>query len=251
MNKLLKHKLVDLIFIISITIIFIVIAYITDVKTNFNTADTNEITNNNISVNDNSININDNSINELNSLQTNNNDNDNEIVDEEKTEQLNEEYIEYIVDVLYITDDVISGDTASIDGYSGKILIDTNNLNNKNEIETNTTYYVKAETLIEMGTLPKIKAISITKASNEQIDELDEYRSKISNYAECKLNYENMDINEIIEDANENYVYWTQKERNEFISFINNSDNKDEITSLLKIYTYEQNVSINDNTVVE
>lgn len=268
MSKLLKSKLVNLIVIITITIIFIIIAYITDVKTSLNTNSTNESIDNSITVNDNNINVNDDSISANSSfnnvlddenndkrdlLQTDNNDDtlDNEVINEEKIEQTNEEYIEYIVDVLYITDDIISGDTASIEGYSGKILIDVNSLSNKNEIYTNTTYYVKAETLIEMGTLPKIKAISMTKASDEQLNELDEYRRKVSNYAECKLNYESMGINEIIEDANKNYVYWTQEERNEFISFINSIDNKDDITSLLKIYTYKQNVNINDNTVME
>lgn len=149
----------------------------------------------------------------------------------------------YIVDVISITDKVIYGDTATIDGYSGKIYIDTSGLFNA-DIETNKTYVIKTRSLIKFGDIPEVYAVDIKESTDKDLDELDNIRADISNYKECMLKYDGMEIPDIIKDANENYVYWTQDERNEFFTWITNKGYKDTCKETLKILIYNH---ISDN----
>lgn len=157
--------------------------------------------------------------------------------------------IEYIIDVTSIDKNLLYGDTATVKGYSGRICADISNLDIK--IETDKTYVITAKSLINMGDIPKVQAVKIIEADENHIKELDHNRETISNYKECLVNYSRMDLNSIIDDANKQYIYWSQDERKAFIEYIKTLGYNDTANGALKIKVYGDVESPSSNIIVE
>lgn len=217
MQKLLKRKLVDLAVMVAVTAVFVIVCINQeedDVNTNIEVK--------NIPV--------ENITKELNKTDTamvNNLSKYNETIGKKKDTKKKDvnngkelDRLVYIVDNLCIISSAeVSADTATETEYTGKIKIDTTAIN-ITELDTSKTYKVIAEPLISMSNPPEIIAISIDEASEYDLGRLDKIRSNISNYEDLKIKYNSMGLDSIIENANENYICWTQAERIEYVDFI-------------------------------
>lgn len=157
--------------------------------------------------------------------------------------------IKYIVDIVSIDNNIAYGDTATLNGISGRIMIDLSEVNN--QISVNNTYVITVKSLIKISNIPIVTAVKIDEASEEQVNELDNYRKNISNYNECLLKYNNMDIDSIVDDANRQYVYWTQNERKAFLKYIKSLGYNASTDRIIKIIVYNNIESISKDIIVE
>lgn len=170
-----------------------------------------------------------------------------EITEEETTADETEvaaapEIIQFTVDV---TDNFaadggrIIGNTSSEQSYSGIVELNVDDaLRQKaaDEIEVGKTYVFTVEPMMTMSIPPQVLATDFAPATEEDIQQLEEVREKISNFKDCMESYQSMSLEEIIQDANFNYALWTQEEIAEFLTFIEEkgySDDSD-ITCFVK-----------------
>ena len=123
-----------------------------------------------------------------------------------------------VIDLDYETDEIL-GTTATLDGYSGKLVIHMIDLDNRG-IEIGKTYVIETLPMISMTNPPDVTAVEIVQATEEDIDELENIREQISNYAECIYDYNNMEPDDIIEHANKEYGKWTQWEILKYLDFL-------------------------------
>lgn len=129
--------------------------------------------------------------------------------------------LKFIVDVSsldYETDEIL-GTTATLDGYSGNLVIHTIELDDRG-IEIGKTYVIETLPMISMTNPPDVTAVEIVQATDEDIEDLENIREQISNYAECMYDYNNMEPSDIIEHANREYGKWTQWEILKYLDFL-------------------------------
>jgi hypothetical protein len=107
------------------------------------------------------------------------------------------------------------------------------------------------KSLIKISNIPIVTAVKIDEASEEQVKELDNYRKNISNYNECMLNYNRMNIASIVDDANKQYVYWTQNERKAFLKYIKSLGYNASTDGIIKVIVYDNIESISKDIIVE
>ena len=157
--------------------------------------------------------------------------------------------IKYIVDIISIDNNIAYGDTATLNGFSGRIKIDLYEVNN--QLSVNNTYVITVKSLIKISNIPIVTAVKIDEASEEQVKELDNYRKNISNYNECMLNYNRMNIASIVDDANKQYVYWTQNERKAFLKYIKSLGYNASTDGIIKVIVYDNIESISKDIIVE
>ena len=60
-----------------------------------------------------------------------------------------------------------------------------------------------------------------------------------------------MDIDSIVDDANRQYVYWTQNERNAFLKYIKSLGYNASTDRIIKIIVYNNIESISKDIIVE
>lgn len=140
------------------------------------------------------------------------------------------ENIRVIVDVtdnLTGTENLIIGNTAGPDIYSGAIEIHLHDslLARADEIKPGNTYVFTVGPMMTMSIPPQVSAIDFVPASEADIEVLEDARRKISNFKECMEQYRSMSeepnfLENVIADANFNYPVWTQEEIAEYNAFL-------------------------------
>ena len=75
--------------------------------------------------------------------------------------------IKYIVDIISIDNNIAYGDTATLNGFSGRIEIDLSEVNN--QISVNNTYVITVKSLIKISNIPIVTAVKIDEASKEKV----------------------------------------------------------------------------------
>lgn len=133
----------------------------------------------------------------------------------------------FIIDVTLVdnSNNTFKGNTSTDNGYSGIIefkLSDNALENICIEIEQGNTYVVEASPMIETGTndLPLITVTSLSVATEDDINKLEEIRGTVSTFKRKLIEYNSMSLEEIINDANTSYATWTQDEIKEYIKLI-------------------------------
>ena len=133
----------------------------------------------------------------------------------------------FIIDVTLVdnSNNTFKGNTSTDNGYSGIIefkLSDNALENICIEIEQGNTYVVEASPMIETGTddLPLITVTSLSLATEDDINKLEEIRGTVSTFKRKLIEYNSMSLEEIINDANTSYATWTQDEIKEYIKLI-------------------------------
>jgi hypothetical protein len=161
--------------------------------------------------------------------------NSNKVIVEEVKEEIPEQdedsfgtldNMEYIVDISdnYLDEEgVLVGNTSTLNGYSGVIIINVNDdlKDELDDIEIGKSYKVETTPMITMSLPPQVVAVHVTEATEDEMEELEKTREVISNYEECMSKYKDMSLSDIINNANMNYATWTQEQIEEFISYIN------------------------------
>lgn len=137
----------------------------------------------------------------------------------------NAENIRFTVDItdnLIQTENLIIGNTANTDSYSGGIAIrlHASLLDKADEIKVGSTYVFTVEPMMTMSIPPQVSAIDFTPAGEEDIEALENARREVSNFKECIAQYPSMSLKDIIADANFNYPIWTQDEIAEYNAFL-------------------------------
>lgn len=157
---------------------------------------------------------------------------DNSINTEEQLEYQNETFgtvdnLQFIIDITHADskNNLYRGNTATSKSYSGIIYFYFTDkaINGLNiHINTGDTYIVEASPIIDTDEhgFPLLSAVNYKKASKDDIKKLDNIRKDISNYKRKKLDYRDMTLDEIIDDANISYATWTQDEIKEYIKYI-------------------------------
>lgn len=140
------------------------------------------------------------------------------------------ENIRVIVDVtdnLTGTENLIIGNTAGPDVYSGAIEIHLHDslLARADEIKPGNTYVFTVGPMMTMSIPPQVSAIDFVPASEADIEVLEDARREISNFKECMEQYRSMSeepnfLENVIADANFNYPVWTQEEIAEYNAFL-------------------------------
>lgn len=140
------------------------------------------------------------------------------------------ENIRFTVDVtdnLIGTEDLIIGNTAGPDVYSGaiKIYLQDSLLEKAKEIEPGNTYVFTVGPMMTMSIPPQVTATDFVPASESDIEALEDARREISNFKECMEQYRSMSeepdfLENVIADANLNYPIWTQEEITEYNAFL-------------------------------
>ncbi len=118
---------------------------------------------------------------------------------------------------------LVIGNTATKDNYCGMIEIHLDEaLAEKaaQEIQIGKTYLFTVQPMMTMSIPPQVAALDFTPADDQEIAKLEEIRKTVSNYTECMETYQDMELEQIIQDANMNYALWTQEEIAEFTEFI-------------------------------
>lgn len=133
----------------------------------------------------------------------------------------------FIIDVTLVDIDnnTFKGNTSTDNGYSGIIefKLSDNALENLSiDIKQGNTYVVEASPMIETGTndLPLITVTSLSVATEDDINKLEEIRGTVSTFKRKLIEYNSMSLEEIINDANTSYATWTQDEIKEYIKLI-------------------------------
>ena len=133
----------------------------------------------------------------------------------------------FIIDVTLVDIDnnTFKGNTSTDNGYSGIIefKLSDNALENLSiDIKQGNTYVVEASPMIETGTndLPLITVTSLSVATEDDINKLEEIRGTVSTFKRKFIEYNSMSLEEIINDANTSYATWTQDEIKEYIKLI-------------------------------
>lgn len=133
----------------------------------------------------------------------------------------------FIIDVTLVDIDnnTFKGNTSTDNGYSGIIefKLSDNALENLSiDIKQGNTYVVEASPMIETGTndLPIITVTSLSVATEDDINKLEEIRGTVSTFKRKLIEYNSMSLEEIINDANTSYATWTQDEIKEYIKLI-------------------------------
>ena len=144
---------------------------------------------------------------------------------EEITIKTEEETMKFIVDITdnFVDEDkLLVGNTSTETSYSGVIMIHiSDNLDiHKQDIQVGRTYIVETEPMMTMSIPPHVTAICISEASDADILELEQIRASVSNFAECMLSYTDMELENIVADANMNYATWTQDEILKYLDYI-------------------------------
>lgn len=159
------------------------------------------------------------------------------------TEEEMYEYIEFMVDILEDNvqeEGIIVGNTATLDGYSGQIIvyIDENVLNNNNLLEFNKGEVWKfiVKPMMTMSIPPQVTAVDFEKLDDSNIEKFEEIKSQVSTFKVQMIDYEQMELDSIIMDANMNYATWTQEEIIEFQEFIKNKGytEENELKSIIR-----------------
>ena len=135
------------------------------------------------------------------------------------------ETIRFIVDItdnLTETENLIIGNTANAEAYSGEIAIhlEASLLEKSNEIQVGNTYVFTVTPMMTMSIPPQVSAIDFAPASEADLETLENVRGEISNFKECMERYQSMSLEDIIADANLNYPIWTQDEIAEYNAFL-------------------------------
>lgn len=140
------------------------------------------------------------------------------------------ENIRFTVDVtdnLTGTENLIIGNTAGPDVYSGAIEIHLHDslLARADEIKPGNTYVFTVGPMMTMSIPPQVSATDFVPASEADIEALEDARRKISNFKECMEQYWSMSedpnfLENVIADANFNYPVWTQEEIAEYNAFL-------------------------------
>lgn len=156
--------------------------------------------------------------------------------DESKNECGTLDNMEYIVDITEIVENTdentleLMGNTSTEKGYSGIIQIKEKESGLFSNITVGNTYVITTTPMITMSIPPQVTAIEVKEALESDIETLENIRKEVSNYAECMLDYEEMTLEEIINNANINYATWTQEEIKEYIDFIKKKGYNEEYT---------------------
>lgn len=143
-----------------------------------------------------------------------------------KTDYGTLENLEFIVDItdnMALDNNKIIGNTSTLMSYSGIIeIMIPDQLKEKvsKEINVGSTYIIETEPMLTMSLPPQTTMVKFIKADDNKIAELENIRNNISNYKECREQYEKMDLADIISDANLNYALWTQEEIVDFLDYI-------------------------------
>jgi Na+-translocating ferredoxin:NAD+ oxidoreductase RnfG subunit len=128
-----------------------------------------------------------------------------------KTEK--ENALQFTVEVLSIVNNneqsEVYGITSSSNGYSGLIRIIAKS---KNNIERYNTYVFTTDTIMKIGDIPEVNCISFVEATEEEKEELELNKENASNFPECMLRYESMDLSDIVATANNEYYRWTDEQ---------------------------------------
>lgn len=140
------------------------------------------------------------------------------------------ENIRFTVDVtdnLIGTENLIIGNTAGPEIYSGVIEISLNDslLARADEIKPGNTYVFTVGPVMTMSIPPQVSATDFVPASEADIEALEDARREISNFKECMEQYRSMSeepnfLENVIADANFNYPVWTQEEIAEYNAFL-------------------------------
>lgn len=141
----------------------------------------------------------------------------------------------FIIDVTLVDIDnnTFRGNTSTDKGYSGIIefVLSDNALENLSiDIKQGNTYVVEASPMIETVTsdLPLITVTSLSVATEDDINKLEEIRGTVSTFKRKLIEYNSMSLEEIINDANTSYATWTQDEIKEYIKLIEDKGYTDE-----------------------
>lgn len=137
--------------------------------------------------------------------------------------------IEFIVDTteVYKNNETqltnVTGDTATLDNYSGIITIqvsdaveDASGL----ELKADRHYVFTVEPMMTRSIPPITNAVSVREATDDDLDKLESIREKISDFAECMLQYEDMEGQEILDDYIFHIGKWTNTEVQEFYEYL-------------------------------
>ena len=129
--------------------------------------------------------------------------------------------LNFIIDILEIDLDShkLVCNTATLDGYSGKLIVYTEDIENLENLDID-TYVLESLPMISMTNPPSVTAVDIQKATDADVKELEAIREKISNYTECMYDYSNMEPADIIKHANNEYGKWTQWEILKYLDFL-------------------------------
>lgn len=127
----------------------------------------------------------------------------------------------YTIDITNAANGKILGNTSSDDGYCGRIEIQLSD-NDNTKVVQGKTYVVEASPMIGTSDngIPILAVININKASDKDIKKLDKIRKTVSTFNRKMIDYNNMELDDIIEDANNSYATWTQDQITEFNKFI-------------------------------
>lgn len=137
--------------------------------------------------------------------------------------------LNFTIDITVVDSDnnMYKGNTATIDGYSGVIefkLSDSFKDSNDIPIELGNTYIIESSPMMETSYdgFPLVTATNIKLATEEDINKLEEVRASVSTFKRKSIEYNNMTLDDIVQDANTSYATWTQDEVKEYIDFIKN-----------------------------
>lgn len=136
----------------------------------------------------------------------------------------------YTIDITYanIEDNSYIGNTATEKDYSGIIRFSLSDLANENIEEkpvVGNTYIVEASPMIDItngNDYPSLTVVGFIEASEDDIQELENIKSTVSNYQRKLIDYNTLSLDDIITDANESYATWTQVEIVKYIELISN-----------------------------
>lgn len=156
----------------------------------------------------------------------------------------------YTADIVTIDEKSksIYGITSNKETYSGLMRFDMSDTNiDISNIKLYETYDIKCKPLIRdkednKSVTPYVEVISIEESSDEAKDKFRKSKEDLSRYIEFKVTHETDSLENIIQEANEEYYKWSDSDildYQDWIQSLGYSDNEDiEVKSLVK--TIEQ-----------
>lgn len=125
--------------------------------------------------------------------------------------------LEFIVLVRSESNGIVYGDALTKDNFYGPITVKKLD---DSSFENNKLYVITTEPLIRESGDYNVVEVTHRNADENDLSLVESIKENRTNYYECVNNYKYMEVEDIIQDANKNYILWTDKNIDEFTKLI-------------------------------
>lgn len=125
--------------------------------------------------------------------------------------------LEFIVLVRSESNGIVYGDAITKDNFYGPITVKRLD---DSSFESNKLYVITTEPLIRESGDYNVVEVTHRNADENDLSLVESIKENRTNYYECVNNYKYMEVEDIVQDANKNYILWTDKNIDEFTKLI-------------------------------